>query len=40
MKKLYKERIHGRFKSDRDGFTKAYIELSETLTYDKTKKLT
>ena len=40
VKKLYKERIHGRFKSDRDGFTKAYIELSETLTYDKTKKLT
>lgn len=36
---LWKERTQGRFKNDRDGFTKAFLGLSENAVYDKTREL-
>jgi hypothetical protein len=31
--------VKGRFQNDREGFTKAFLELSESATYDTTKPL-
>ena len=39
IKSLWSERIKGRYQNDREGFAKAFLELSETATYDKTKPL-
>ena len=36
---MWNERVKGRFQNDRDGFTKAFLELSETAVYDTTKPL-
>ena len=36
---LWKERTQGRFKSDREGFAKAFLVLSETATYDTSKPI-
>ena len=36
---LWDERVNGRFKSDRDGFTKAFLNIQENATFDPTKKL-
>lgn len=36
---LWNERIQGRFANDREGFAKAFMELSETATYDTSKPL-
>mgnify|MGYP006967593895 CR=1 FL=1 len=37
--KLWEERTKGRFQNDREGFTKALLELQETATYDESRKL-
>ncbi|CDW82520.1 UNKNOWN [Stylonychia lemnae] len=37
---LVEERMHGKYKNDNEGFAQAFIQLNETATYDKTKKLT
>ena len=39
IKSLWQERVNGRFQNDREGFTKAFLELSETASYDKSKPL-
>ena len=36
---LWNERVRGRFQNDREGFAKAFLELSETATYDTSKPL-
>lgn len=36
---LWKERTQGRYKTDREGFTKAFLSLSENATYDKSKPI-
>jgi hypothetical protein len=38
--KLYHERVHGKFKADRDGFAKAFLTLSENAGYDESKPIT
>jgi hypothetical protein len=34
LDKLIKERFQGKYKDDNDGFTKAFLQLSEQATYD------
>lgn len=36
---LWEERVNGRFSNDREGFTKAFLEIQENAGFDKTKKL-
>ena len=36
---LWKERTQGRFKNDREGFTKAFMALSENAKFDEGKEL-
>ncbi len=38
IKKLYFERVNGRFKEDREGFAKAYLQLCDKFTFDEGKK--
>ena len=39
MASLWKERVQGRFKDDREGFAKAFLDLKDNATFDETKKL-
>jgi hypothetical protein len=34
---LIKERLNGKYRNDKDGFSKKFIELTQNVTYDKTK---
>jgi hypothetical protein len=36
---LMKERFHGRFKDDKEGFAKTFFEMSEKFTFDPNKKI-
>ena len=39
VEKLANERMNGKFKNDQAGFAKAFLQLNETATYDKTRKV-
>ena len=39
VSKLWQDRTTGRFKNDREGFTRAFLDIQENDTFDKTKKL-
>lgn len=40
MDKLIQERFTGKYKDDNEGFAKAFMDFSQTATFDPTKKLT
>ena len=40
MQKLIEERFHGKYKDDSEGFAQAFMQFSDVVTYDQTKKVT
>ena len=39
IKRLWQERVQGRFKNDREGFTRAFLELKDNAKFDESKPL-
>ena len=36
---MVKERLTGKYRNDKDGFSKKFVELTQNVTFDKTKPI-